>query len=66
MAAEKAIYLATFTPARRMHLDDRGIIAPGKKADFVVLPDLESFVPEAVLKTESAVWTRRRRAWENV
>ena len=35
-----------------MHLDDRGIIAPGKKADFVVLPDLESFVQEAVLKTE--------------
>lgn len=50
MSAEKAIYLATFTPARRMHLDDRGIIAPGKKADFVVLPDLESFVPEAVFK----------------
>ena len=50
MPAEKAIYLATFTPARRMHLDDRGIIAPGKKADFVVLPDLESFVPEAVFK----------------
>lgn len=50
MPAEKAIYLATFTPARRMHLDDRGIIAPGKKADLVVLPDLESFVPEAVFK----------------
>ena len=50
MPAEKAVYLATFTPARRMHLDDRGIIAPGKIADFAVLPDLKSFVPEAVFK----------------
>lgn len=50
MPVEKAIYLATFTPARRMHLDDRGIIAPGKRADFVILPDLKSFVPEAVFK----------------
>lgn len=50
MAAEMAIYLATYTPARRMHLDDRGMIAPGKTADFVVLKDLKSFVPEAVYK----------------
>lgn len=50
MAAENAIYLATYTPARRMHLDDRGMIAPGKVADFLVLKDLEGFVPEAVYK----------------
>ncbi len=30
MPAEKAIYLATFTPARRMHLDDRGSLRRGR------------------------------------
>ena len=30
MPMEKAIYCATWTPSRRMHLDDRGMIAPGK------------------------------------
>lgn len=51
MPVEKAIYCATWTPARRMHLDDRGMIAPGKKADFVVLSDLERFTVEAVYKS---------------
>ncbi|MBW4848210.1 MAG: amidohydrolase family protein [Lachnospiraceae bacterium] len=50
MPAEKAIYCATLTPARRMDLDDRGMIAPGKLADFVVLDDLVSFCPSAVYK----------------
>lgn len=51
MPAEKAIYCATLTPARRMDLDDRGMIAPGKLADFVVLDDLVSFCPSAVYKS---------------
>ena len=50
MPVEKAIYCATLTPAKRMDLDDRGMIAPGKLADFVVLEDLESFCPSAVYK----------------
>lgn len=44
---EDAIYSATFTPARRMNLHDRGAVAPGKKADFVLLDSsepLEKFV----------------------
>lgn len=56
MQVEKAIYCATFTPARRMHLDDRGLIGPGKLADFVVLRDLESFEPEAVFKSGKCVF----------
>lgn len=56
MPVEKAIYCATFTPARRMHLDDRGLIGPGKLADFVVLRDLESFEPEAVFKSGKCVF----------
>jgi adenine deaminase len=43
MKPEEAIYAATFTPARRMGLADRGSIAPGKIADFVLLESLEAF-----------------------
>ena len=50
MPVEKAIYCATYTPARRMHLDDRGMIGPGKLADFVFLKDLDTMEPEAVVK----------------
>ena len=50
MPAEKAIYCATYTPARRMHLDDRGMIGPGKLADLVLLDNLRSFIPSLVWK----------------
>lgn len=43
MPIEKAIYIASYTPARRMNLMDRGAIAPGKLADFVVLENVEEF-----------------------
>ena len=39
MKAEDAIYCTTYTPARRMGLTDRGVIAPGKLADFVLLEE---------------------------
>lgn len=59
MPVEKAIYCATFTPARRMHLDDRGMIGPGKMADFVLLRDLERFQPAAVFKRGELVYGER-------
>ena len=59
MPVEKAIYCATFTPARRMHLDDRGMIGPGKLADFVLLRDLERFQPAAVFKRGELVYGER-------
>ncbi|MDD3279213.1 MAG: adenine deaminase C-terminal domain-containing protein [Lachnospiraceae bacterium] len=37
MKPEQAIYNATFTNARRMNLSDRGVLAPGKRADFVLI-----------------------------
>lgn len=43
LSIEDAIYGATYTPARRMHLLDRGVLAPGKKADFLFVDDLENF-----------------------
>lgn len=42
LSKEDAIYASTFTPARRMNLTDRGSIAPGKLADFIILEDIEN------------------------
>src|SRR5207244_4349645 len=39
----------TLHPARRLGLDDRGVVAPGRRADLVVLRDLSSFTPELVI-----------------
>lgn len=50
MKPEMAIYTSTFTPARRMGLKDRGAIAPGKVADFVLLRDLREFSISRVYK----------------
>lgn len=50
MAMEQAVYCATWTPARRMGFTDRGIIAPGRLADFLILSDLDTFAIEAVYK----------------
>ena len=51
-----------------MHLDDRGLIGPGKLADFVVLRDLESFEPEAVFKSGKCVFEEMDAAgvWSGV
>jgi adenine deaminase len=50
LAPEDAIALGSLSPARWHGLDHLGAIAPGYQADLLVLPDLESFVPDVVLK----------------
>ncbi|MGC6767441.1 adenine deaminase C-terminal domain-containing protein [Enterococcus sp. LJL51] len=55
---EQAIYMTTYTPARRMGFNDRGIIAPGKLADFILLEDLESFAIESVYKSGKRMYTK--------
>lgn len=50
LAPEKAIYAATFAPAQRMRLYDRGALATGKLADMILLKDLESFEIQQVWK----------------
>lgn len=60
MPVEKAIYCATWTPARRMHLDDRGMIAPGKIADFALLESLKDMQPVMVFKKGCCVYERVR------
>jgi adenine deaminase len=47
---EEALVLGSFNPARWHGLDHLGAIAPGYQADLLLLPDLERFVPEIVLK----------------
>lgn len=58
MPITKAIYCATYTPARRMHLYDRGTIAPGKIADFILLDDLNDFSIDAVYKNGKCVFKK--------
>lgn len=53
---EMAIYVSTYTPARRMLLDDRGSISPGKIADFILLESIEDFNIEKVYKNGKTVF----------
>lgn len=61
---EEAIYCATYTPSRRMHLYDRGVIAPGKTADFMLLKDLNVWEPERVYKNGMEIFRRGDRMTE--
>lgn len=62
MTPERAIYASTFTPARRMKLSDRGAIAPGKLADFLLVSDLQSFVIDGVYKNGKKAYDARENA----
>jgi len=50
VAPEDALVMATLNPATWHGLRHLGALAPGYQADVLVLPDLESFAPEKVLK----------------
>jgi adenine deaminase len=45
-----ALVLASHNAATYHRLDHLGAIAPGRQADLLLLPDLERFLPELVLK----------------
>jgi adenine deaminase len=47
---EDALVCATLSPATWHGLSHLGAVAPGHQADLLLLPDLEAFVPELVLK----------------
>lgn len=53
---EEAIYCGTKTPANRMNLRDRGVIAPGKIADFIILEDLYEFKIDRVFKDGNKIY----------
>jgi adenine deaminase len=44
-----AVQMATLNVAEAYRLDDRGAIAPGRRADLVVMQDLEQFTAEIVI-----------------
>ena len=50
VSPEDALLMASFHPALWHGLPQHGAVAPGYQADLLVLPDLESFVPDVVLK----------------
>ena len=50
ISPEDAILLSSLHPARYHGLEDSGAIAPGFKADFLLLDDLKSFRPLSVFK----------------
>jgi adenine deaminase len=50
ISPEDALVMATVNPATWHGLREFGAIAPGFRADLLLLPDLESFEPELVLK----------------
>jgi adenine deaminase len=51
IAPEDAIVLASHNPATWHRLWHLGAIAPGYQADLLILPDLERFEPDVVLKS---------------
>ena len=51
----KAVQCASLNTAEYFGLKDLGAIAPGYKADFLILPDLKSFKPDFVVKNGEIV-----------
>jgi adenine deaminase len=55
ISAEDSLVMATLNPALWHGLQEFGAIAPGYVADLLLLPDLESFEPDTVLKRGAPV-----------
>ncbi len=55
VAPEDALVMASLNPSTWHGLTELGALAPGYQADVLVLRDLESFVPELVLKAGKEV-----------
>lgn len=51
----KAIQIASLNTAEYFGLKNLGAIAPGYKADILILPDLKSFKPDIVIKNGNVV-----------
>lgn len=60
LSPEEAIYNATYTPARRMNLLDRGTLVPGKLADMILLDDPRKFGIAQVYKRGRLVYDCRQ------
>jgi len=58
LSLEEAIYIATYTPARRMRMYDRGVIAPGKIADFVIIKDIKTMDISKTYKAGKLIYNK--------
>ena len=58
MKFENALYCATATPAKRMHLYDRGRLTPGMLADFCILENTDGIEPLQTYKNGKKVYDR--------
>ncbi|MDR6880516.1 adenine deaminase C-terminal domain-containing protein [Bacillus sp. 3255] len=56
MKPEHAIYASTLSPAKRMRMYDRGVIAPGKIGDFQLVTDLDHLTIDQVFKNGRKVY----------
>ncbi|MCG8272721.1 amidohydrolase family protein [Aquamicrobium sp. NLF2-7] len=56
----QALRAATFNAARRIGRRDLGLVAPGRRADIVLLDDLESFFADTVFVSGEMVANRNR------
>ncbi len=59
----RALRAVTFNPARRMRLWDRGLIAPGRAADIVLVDNLIDFRAHTVLVDGKVVAQDGRSLW---
>ncbi|MCR4634303.1 MAG: amidohydrolase family protein [Erysipelotrichaceae bacterium] len=62
MRPEEAVYCATHTPARRMGLNDRGVIAPGKLADFVLCEEIEELKIVSTYKKGRCIYDAKKES----
>jgi len=62
----RAVRHATLVPARHYGLRDRGALAPGYRADVVVLNDLQTFQPALVIHGGRIVARDGRYVWDGV
>lgn len=61
-----AVRHASYAPAQHYRLHDRGAIAPGFRADLVVVPDLERFTPTTVINRGRVVVSDGAYVFEDV
>lgn len=66
MTIENAIYCATFTPAKRMNLTDRGAIAPGKIADILLIDDLKEMSIDSTYKNGKLIYNKSKNPVKDV
>ncbi len=59
-----ALRAATWNPARRLRLWDRGAIAPGRAADIVLVESLEDFQAQLILVDGQVVAQEGRCLWQ--